>query len=465
MDSMDALQKYYSSPGNMGRDTFLAREGSAKRQVRVDDGELVPKSIDKGASEEAIKTVKDHGFDPNSPEGQAKIKELLEGIERKKRDTGVQKSLDILKATATRGRPRKGGPSLGRGTKAASAQNLPEYGGPATNIMSERRKDEAGDHQGESSPKGRGTIGYREYQRLFEWFQGGKRGPKPDCEKYGDCGTGDGDDSEKMLEMSLEKDVNLEKWAQLLAGIGRAAAGGGRAAAKQGIKDEAKDQLQNQATKKLHGSGGGDMGGDGGDDSPIGQPFTLLSVKKSPAVARLVGMAAGWALSSDITDKDVPPHLVREWERAVSQQDKSRLQEEMIRRLRQKLRKSEDDGNFLEGLQTLYKDHAPLPPRYGLLWDAVKHRWTRPEKVGRTVWEVQGKIRYRGTGSGAHERSRSSKGSGGYGVGSAEAGRRFRTVGDAGKMHPHEAKHPGQNALHPFRKPKKRRATSRGGKK
>jgi len=101
------------------------------------------------------------------------------------------------------------------------------------------------------------------------------------------------------------------------------------------------------------------------------------------------------------------------------------------------------------------KDHAPIPPRYGLQWDAVKHRWTRPEKIGRTVWEVQGHKRFRGTGTGAHERGRRAGGSGGYGVGSSEAGRRFRSVGDVGRVHPHEAKQPGQKELHRFGKVKK----------
>ena len=92
-----------------------------------------------------------------------------------------------------------------------------------------------------------------------------------------------------------------------------------------------------------------------------------------------------------------------------------------------------------------YKDHAPVPPRYGLMWDAVKHRWTRPEKVGRTVWEVQGKKRLRGSGTGSHERSRSTKGSGGGKAGgSMEAGRRFRSVADAGRAHPQNAKRVGQ---------------------
>ena len=47
------------------------------------------------------------------------------------------------------------------------------------------------------------------------------------------------------------------------------------------------------------------------------------------------------------------------------------------------------------------KDHLPIPPRPGLVWDQIKHRWTRPEKAGLTVAEVQGGKRFRGVGTGA----------------------------------------------------------------
>ena len=173
--------------------------------------------------------------------------------------------------------------------------------------------------------------------------------------------------------------------------------------------------------------------------------------KMGPALSNLLSAAAGWALSADTASRDVPPEMAHEWERAVSREDKRRLQEEMLRRLhgkkKQQVHKSDDDL-FLEALvdmEMFYKDHAPVPPRYGLMWDAVKHRWTRPEKVGRTVWEVQGKKRLRGSGTGSHERSRSTKGSGGGKAGgSMEAGRRFRSVADAGRAHPQNAKRVGQ---------------------
>tara|TARA_R110002020_G_scaffold400208_4_gene610287 strand:+ start:3808 stop:4824 length:1017 start_codon:yes stop_codon:yes gene_type:complete len=57
----------------------------------------------------------------------------------------------------------------------------------------------------------------------------------------------------------------------------------------------------------------------------------------------------------------------------------------------------------------LMKDHLPVPPRQGEVWDPVKHRWVKPENAGRTVAEVQGEKRIRGSGVGAHERALSGK--------------------------------------------------------
>ena len=55
--------------------------------------------------------------------------------------------------------------------------------------------------------------------------------------------------------------------------------------------------------------------------------------KMSPALSSLLSAAAGWALSADVASKKVPPEMAMEWERAVSREDKKRLQEEMMRRL------------------------------------------------------------------------------------------------------------------------------------
>ena len=200
------------------------------------------------------------------------------------------------------------------------------------------------------------------------------------------------------------------------------------------------------------GAGKGDDDEDEGEVRDEENAVIMNMRKMSPALANLLSAAAGWALSADTATRGVPPEMAAEWERAQSREDKKKLQEEMVRKLKG-IRKS-DDGPFLE------LDHAPVPPRMGLMWDAVKHRWTRPEKMGRTVWEVQGKKRLRGSGTGVHERTRASRGAGGKGQGSMEAGRRFRSVADAGRTHPHETQRPGQT-----KHPKRKSRTAQGGKK
>ena len=76
------------------------------------------------------------------------------------------------------------------------------------------------------------------------------------------------------------------------------------------------------------------------------------------------------------------------------------------------------------------------PPRAGEVWDAVKHRWVKPENIGHSVSEVQGKKRIRGTGAGVHERSVAGHGSGKARL--VEAGRRFKGTADAGAVRPHQ---------------------------
>ena len=84
-----------------------------------------------------------------------------------------------------------------------------------------------------------------------------------------------------------------------------------------------------------------------------------------------------------------------------------------------------DLQKFTEDNITLYKDRLPMPPRQGLVWDAVKHRWTRPEETGKTVTDTQGGKRIRGTGTGTHQRAISQK----TGMRRYEAMRRFREAG------------------------------------
>jgi len=53
----------------------------------------------------------------------------------------------------------------------------------------------------------------------------------------------------------------------------------------------------------------------------------------------------------------------------------------------------------------LRKEHAPLPPIQGLVWDEGAKRWRKPENVGKTASEVQGKKRIRGSAIGQTARS------------------------------------------------------------
>ena len=54
---------------------------------------------------------------------------------------------------------------------------------------------------------------------------------------------------------------------------------------------------------------------------------------------------------------------------------------------------------------SLIEKVLPFPPRKGLIWDHLKHRWIRPEMAGKTVVETSGKRRFRASGTGAHSRS------------------------------------------------------------
>ena len=58
------------------------------------------------------------------------------------------------------------------------------------------------------------------------------------------------------------------------------------------------------------------------------------------------------------------------------------------------------------------KAHAPVPPIQGLVWDQSVKKWRKPENVGKTATEVQGKKRIRGSGLGQAGRSAGGSGSG-----------------------------------------------------
>jgi len=194
--------------------------------------------------------------------------------------------------------------------------------------------------------------------------------------------------------------------------------------------------------------------------------------KISPALARLAAAAAGWAISDDIVRAgggtprgEQTAAQQSQWEAALRQQERredeerrrqegrrtaaDRRRHERSMRGSMRTRKSLDDFPAYKNLITYFseksdeyhrkkpiqngldlkKEHMPAPPRQGLVWDPVKHRWTRPENAGHTVAEVQGRKRIRGHGTGAHQRSVSGHGKGP--VRHAQEGRRMRSVVDS----------------------------------
>ena len=195
-----------------------------------------------------------------------------------------------------------------------------------------------------------------------------------------------------------------------------------------------------------------------------------MDMEKSfpPALASLMSAAAGWAFSGDVGSAgQMTADQAREWERTLSAAERRNIERQMRSRMRRKSADTSLNKDAFESLKSHYsdstdtyiqrtpiiqmlaKDHSAVPPRQGLLWDAVKHRWTRPENIGHTVSEVQGKKRFRGVGTGAHERS-----VGGHGSGKTrgvERGRRFKGTTDAGVISPHETK-----GASTYKRPRKR---------
>ena len=190
-----------------------------------------------------------------------------------------------------------------------------------------------------------------------------------------------------------------------------------------------------------------------------------------PALAQLMSAAAGWALGGDLGKVgQMTPEQTREWERTLSAAERRNMERTMRSRMRRKSAEKSLNKNAFESLQSHYKDstdtyiqrtpvidmlkdHSAVPPRQGLQWDAVKHRWTRPENIGHTVTEVQGKKRIRGTGTGAHERS-----VGGHGSGKSrrvEHGRRFKGAADAGVVRPHQSSGAAKYTANPAKRKKK----------
>lgn len=118
----------------------------------------------------------------------------------------------------------------------------------------------------------------------------------------------------------------------------------------------------------------------------------LTTVKSiDPAIASLLAVAGGVGLS-ELLSRD---------RNKFTQQQLAEIDRILDKRRARKLRKA----------------HAPVPPVQGLVWDEQKDKWVKPENVGKTASEIQGKKRIRGTTTGQAGRTAGGPGTGGKGRG------------------------------------------------
>jgi len=174
----------------------------------------------------------------------------------------------------------------------------------------------------------------------------------------------------------------------------------------------------------------------------------------NPALASLLAVAAGYAASDAFisgaggrTNKDITDGQLADFNRASRNQTRARQQTKRNRALTSKVKnirlayKEVSDQNDLTKVE---KAHAPVPPIQGLVWDQGSQRWRKPENVGKTATEVQGKKRIRGSGLGQTARSVGGTASGKGRTKGSAGGRRGRQasgdIGVAGKSKVYSAK-------------------------
>lgn len=220
--------------------------------------------------------------------------------------------------------------------------------------------------------------------------------------------------------------------------------------------------------------------------------LNMFYKKLDPTVAGLVGAGLGWMLSDTLVDTPRgrwTPQQEREWERVIEQASKRSRDRKLLSLLRRKdidiekdlfggsAKPAKDSTSKLNSLskkrmfvlrpnrkkitramnertdaqwstgyrdmqsdKDIEKDRLSIPPRQGLVFDPAKKRWTNPDNVGKTVTEVQGRKRIRGTGTGVHEGAIATGKVGGKGEGSAVSGRKFRDAKEEEGQKPQKKK-------------------------
>ena len=202
----------------------------------------------------------------------------------------------------------------------------------------------------------------------------------------------------------------------------------------------------------------------------------------NPALASLLAVAAGFASSDafisgaggrtnkDITDGQIAAfnRVSRNQTKARQQTKKNRATTSKVKNIRLAYKEVSDDEQSTkiadilapdrqEGMDAakakieamrsakqVEKAHAPVPPIQGLVWDQSVKKWRKPENVGKTATEVQGKKRFRGSGIGQTGSSVGGTASGKGRTKGSAGGRKGRiAVGDigvAGKSRRYSAK-------------------------
>ena len=159
------------------------------------------------------------------------------------------------------------------------------------------------------------------------------------------------------------------------------------------------------------------------------EQLQMFYKKINPTAAGLIGAGLGWMLSDTLVETprgNMTPQQQREWERLIERTMKRRGIKKLIK-----------DGihSYEIDITEVQKGDPRLqvPPKAGLVFDPAKHRWAKPESVGKTVTEVQGKKRYRASGTGAEaKRLEAGRIGGKGGRASAIAGRKSKTELDVG---------------------------------
>tara|TARA_R110000824_G_scaffold49116_6_gene138034 strand:+ start:1524 stop:2669 length:1146 start_codon:yes stop_codon:yes gene_type:complete len=317
----------------------------------------------------------------------------------------------------------------------------------------------------ESSPNPYGTTSER--QKVEDAQAPNKDSQAPEAAQTPNNSMGGGGDEgggEEEKEPGLFSSGTKGKWMDIASQGSGGEGGGGEADAAQ---NRAQMRRQGASTSRLQR-----------------QAQLPQRTQKSfnPALASLLAVAAGYASSDAFisgaggrTNKDITAGQIENFNRMSRNQTKARQQTKKNRATTSRVKnirlayKEVSDDEHVAKLETVVnpdgkkgmaaaraeieamreakrveKAHAPVPPIQGLVWDQSVKKWRKPENVGKTATEVQGKKRFRGSGIGQTGGSVGGTASGKGRTKGSAGGRKGRVavgdIGVAGKSRRYSAK-------------------------